>query len=432
MLSFVEKYIHRHKLFDLQDSLIVGVSGGADSVALLHVLLALGYDCVVAQCNFHLRGEESNRDEKFVEQLAQKFNLPFHKMDFDTTAFAEKNHISIEMAARELRYDWFEKLRQEIDAQYIAVAHNADDVLETALINLTRGTGIDGLRGIESKNGAVVRPFLEIWRSEIDKYLQKNNLPFVEDSTNVDEIFLRNKFRHSVIPLLETINPAFKKSALRTISHLKDVADIYHENVMNEQKYFLSEIKNGWQIYIAELIKRKGYASLLYEFLKEKDFNSAQVEDILSGLDGASGQQFFSKTYRVLKDRDYLFICCCGLDPQSPDLQFETLEKPADLKSLSDLKDKNAAYLNAGKLQFPLELRRWQQGDFFYPFGMQGRKKLSDYFVDRKFSLLEKENAWLVLSGGNVVWLVGERIDERYRINEKTEKILKIKCIFNH
>ena len=430
MLHFVEKYIERQELFAPHDKLIIGVSGGADSVAMLHVLLTLGYDCEVAHCNFHLRDAESDRDEKFVEELAQKLNIPFHKTDFDTKTFAKENSVSIEMAARELRYDWFEELRKKCNAQYIVVAHSADDVVETTLMNFTRGTGIDGLRSIEPKNAAVVRPFLEVWRTKIEQYLQENNLPFVEDSTNAEKIHLRNKFRHSVIPLLETINPAFKKSTLRTVSHLKDVAKIYHKTVKKEQKKFIFKRKSGFEISIPELKKRTGYASLLYEFLKVKDFNSAQVEDIVSGLDGESGQQYFSKTHRVLKDRDSLFVCLSGLDPQPPAMQFTIIEKPDSLTTLSDFKDKNTAYLDANKLQFPLEIRRWQEGDYFYPFGMRKRKKLSNYFIDKKYSLFEKENAWLLLSGGKIVWLVSERTSEHYKIDEKTKDILKIKRIF--
>ncbi len=278
MLHIVNQYITRHNLFGLHHRLLVGVSGGADSVALLHVLLTLGYDCEVAHCNFHLRSEESNRDEKFVAALAGKYRIPFHKTDFDTRTFAREKHISIEMAARELRYSWFEKLRQERGAQYVAVAHNADDVVETMLMNLTRGTGIDGLRGIEPKSGAVVRPLLEVWRTDIERYLQENGLQFVEDSTNAEEIYLRNKFRHSVIPLLETLNPAFKKAALRTVSHLKDVAEIYHETVNEQQIFIPDDTGADIRISIPELKKRKGYAALLYEFLKGKGFNSSQVE----------------------------------------------------------------------------------------------------------------------------------------------------------
>ncbi len=430
MQNAVFGYIKQNSLPLPPARLVVGVSGGADSVALLHLLVALGYDCAVAHCNFHLRGAESDRDEAFTAQLAESLQLPFHKTDFDTKTIAAERGISIEMAARDLRYEWFEQLRGKLSAQAIAVAHHTDDMIETLLMNLTRGTGLHGLTGIKPRNGNVIRPLLCVSRQEIEDYLKGKNIAFVTDSSNLEQSCTRNKFRHAVVPLLETINPAAKTAILNCINHLQET-----ETLFNTQ---IEELKNRLlcdnAIDIPLLLKEKARNTVLYEILKPYHFNHQTVDDIIQSLTGESGRQFFSPTHRLLKDRDKLII---EKITEKKDVSIEINQQTASIETPLKMtfrtlparemqieKDKKKAYFDADRLQFPLTLRHPQAGDSFVPFGMKGRKKLSDYFIDLKYSIIEKENALVLLSGKDIIWLVGERTDERFRITDATRQVL--------
>ncbi|MDR0874494.1 MAG: tRNA lysidine(34) synthetase TilS [Prevotellaceae bacterium] len=424
----VQQYITKHNLFTPNDKIIVAISGGADSTALLHILLSLNYECIAAHCNFHLRGEESDRDEQFVAELARKYGIKLLKTDFDTKQYAAEQKISIEMAARDLRYRWFEEIAVGERSQTIAVAHHQDDTAETILMNLTRGTGINGLTGIKPRNGNIVRPLLCVSRKEIMAYIHKNKLQYVEDSSNADTQFTRNYFRNRIIPAFEKINPSFVENLLQTAEHLNDVAHIYNQYIKNLRFDFAQRPKNGnIQINIARL--KREPASILYEILKDYGFNAAQCTDILSIIDGESGKQFFSPTHRLIKDRDFLIISPLLQEECEKELHFEKLAAGADLQSVPKFKiDKspNIAYLDSDKIIQALTLRHWQAGDTFYPFGMKGKKKVSDYFTDKKFTLQEKENAWLLVSGADIVWIVGERIDDRFKITADTKNILKV------
>jgi tRNA(Ile)-lysidine synthase len=429
MIDAIRTYINKRHLLSGDKPVLVGLSGGADSVALLAVLVRLGYACIAVHCNFHLRGGESDRDEAFAESLATKTGVPFHKTDFNTSQYAKEKHISIEMAARELRYNYFEEMRIRFDAQAIAVAHHRDDNAETLLINLVRGTGIKGVRGMRPKNGFVVRPLLSVGKEEILHWLKEQQLSFVTDSTNLSDEYMRNFIRLRVIPLLEEINPSVKETIARTSEHLSSVEIIY-QSVIEEARGRL--LKDNGRLFIKELLAYPAPETILYELLAPFHFTRQITGDIFLSLDKEPGKRFFSPTHRLIKDRTHLLITPLEqaeyLAPASVKLLYErtVLDEAFHLK-----KDKNIAYFDYDKLSFPLTVRPWQPGDWFVPFGMTGRKKLSDYFSDHKYSLPDKEQTRLLCSGEDIIWIIGERADNRFRIDKTTTNIFTIKVILN-
>lgn len=412
-------------------TIIVGLSGGADSVALLYFLKSLHYRCIAAHCNFHLRGDESMRDEVFSEILSASLNIPFLKIDFDTHQYATENGISIEMAARELRYTWFDQLLIETDAAAIAVAHHRDDNVETLLLNLVRGTGIRGLTGMKPKVNKIIRPLLCLTKEEVLSYLESKEASYVTDSTNLKSEFVRNKIRLQIIPAFETVNPSVKDSITRAIDNLQQVFKVYDSSI-EEAKKRVFEADAG-RISISLLKNYSSPEALLYEILSGFGFNNIVIKEIIDTLDSQSGKEFFSSGYRVLKDRDFLLLVPlntkndCLYEIQEGD---KCIQEPLSLSIRCEdqfelekiRKDKNIIYLDADKLQFPLVIRRWQSGDKFVPFGMKGSQKLSDYFNNNKFSKLEKEEAWVLCSGSDIVWIIGKRADNRYKICQNTRK----------
>lgn len=419
-LKKILQYIERNQLFSKTDKILVALSGGADSVALLRSLTALGYTCEAAHCNFHLRGDESNRDEQFVRQLCHNLHIPLHVVHFDTEREAHTQHVSIEMAARTLRYSWFEELLTTYQASVVAVAHHQDDSVETVLLNLIRGTGIDGLRGIRPKNGHIVRPLLCLDRNGILDYLQKIGQAYVIDSTNLQDEYTRNKIRLNLLPLMQEINPSVKESILQTARHLDDAAQLYHK----ELDEALMRIRTPEGIAIQALLKEEAPRTLLFATLHPLGFNETQVSDIFYSLQGQPGKQFLSDAWRVVKDREQLLIASIDETEEKPQLEI----KECNLDSSFVIpRNKDIACVDADKIIHPLTLRHWQQGDTFVPFGMKGKKKVSDYLTDRKFSRLQKARQWVLCCGDEIVWLVGERSDNRYRITENTRRVLCIK-----
>ena len=429
----IEQYIDQEKLFTREDKILVTLSGGADSVALLRLLLAMGYTCEAAHCNFHLRGDESVRDEMFVRELCLQLEVPLHVQHFQTTEEAEKRHISIEMAARELRYAWFEQLRLQQGANVIAVAHHKDDSVETLLLNLIRGTGINGLLGIRPKNGNIVRPLLCLDRKEITEYLQEIGQSYVTDSTNLQDKYTRNKIRLNLLPLMQEINPSVKESLLRTAEHLNDAALLYKKGIEEGKQ----KVQTEQGILISVLLQESAPETLLFEILSPLGFNSAQIKDIFTSLNGQPGKIFLSGEWRVIKDRELLLLePICSEDvstvfsPDDPALPFRlTMEELEVTDDFIIPRDRNTACFDADKLKQPLTVRHYRQGDTFVPFGMTGRKKVSDYLTDRKFSLSRKEQQWVLCSGSHIIWLIGERTDNRFRIDDQTRKVIMLKFI---
>ena len=420
----VEKFIDQKSLFERCDKVLVALSGGADSVALLRVLHALGYQCECAHCNFHLRGEESNRDEAFVQQLCQKFDIPLHVTHFDTTDYAHTKRISIEMAARELRYQWFETLRQSIGASVIAVAHHRDDSVETFLLNLIRGTGINGLKGIAPKNGYVVRPLLQESRENILDYLQHLNQEYVTDSTNLQDEYMRNKIRLNLLPLMKELNPSVSESIAATTERLADAALIYNK----EREMAIQRVMKGEKVIsISALLDETAPSSLLFELLHPYGFNSSQIKDIYQSLFGQSGRRFHSSQWEVLRDRDSLILHSFSgeeTDHVPPTLTYETVDITPEFIIL---RDKHIACLDADKVTLPLTVRKWQVGDKFTPLGMKGKKNVSDYLTDRKFTLFQKGHQYVACQGDKIVWLIGERIDNAYRIDTDSKRALIVR-----
>lgn len=434
LINQIRRYISDNNLLSPNAKIIVGVSGGSDSVALLHILHHLGYECIVAHCNFHLRGDESYRDEYFVEKLAKKLNFKYFITHFDTKKYVEDAGMSVEMAARELRYAWFEKIRKENKAEAIAVAHHQDDSVETVLLNLIRGTGIRGLSGMLPKNGKIIRPLLAIYHDDVLAYLKDNELDYVDDSTNAEDIFIRNKIRLKIIPLMETINPSVKQAISRSSSNLYQAEKIYLKYI-EEAK---SKVFSGNKITISELLKQEEAQTVLYEILTPYGFTPSTIDDIFDSIEGQSGKIFFSSFHRLIKDRDTLIIEETPLLPDNKIfLITETdtkISEPIKLNISSFIKtsdfavdkDQNILCIDKDEVAFPLIIRRWSHGDWFKPLGMKGSKKLSDYFTDRKFSLVDKENTWLLCSGDNIIWIIGERVDDRFKITKHTKEVLKI------
>jgi tRNA(Ile)-lysidine synthase len=417
----VSQFIEEKHLLSFGDKVLVALSGGADSVALLRVLLRLGYACEAAHCNFHLRGEESVRDERFVRALAERLGVPLHVIHFDTNDYAASHNVSVEMAARELRYDWFAKLRQECGAKVVAVAHHRDDSVETFLLNLVRGTGINGLQGIRPVNGDVVRPLLCVSRVEILDYLSSLGQDYVTDSTNLQDEFVRNKLRLNVIPMLEAINPSVSDTIAETARRLSDVAQVYQEAIQAAKQRVMLD---GETIDIPALCREPGAQNLLFELLYPLGFNAAQVNDVFRALHGESGRMFYSREWVLLIDRNRLIRRPSGEVEPQPELCLERMEVNPPFSVPHNNKE---AYVDAEKVQGELTLRKWQSGDKFIPFGMKGFKSVRNYLRDKKFSRFEKERQWVVCDGDRIVWLVNERLDNRFRVTSETRFVINLK-----
>ncbi len=433
MLKTVEKFIEKNNLLAPHSKVIVALSGGKDSMVLLDILTLLDYQCIVAHCNFHLRGNESNRDAQFVKKWCKSMDIPLETIDFDTTTYAKDKKISIEMAARELRYEWFELLRQQHEAQAIAVAHHMDDSIETMLLNLIRGTGIKGLTGISPKNGNIIRPLLCVSRKDIEQYIEEREFSFVEDSTNKDEKYKRNAVRNSLIPLMEKLNPSVRGALSRTINNLAEVEKVYD----NAIKKSIEKIYFDNKIDINKLLEETSSLSVLFSILTPYGFTSSDISDINNSLKSTSGKVFLSDNYKVIRDRNFLLIEKKSDDDFTKEIYIDKenqhIKYPISLEIkfhdnvVSLIKSPNILMADADTLTYPLKLRRWRKGDWFIPLGMKGKKKLSDYFVDKKLSLSDKENVWIFTTAKDeIIWIVGKNVDERFKITDKTTKTMVI------
>lgn len=432
MLKRLEKHLKKKFSFLKNSNIILAVSGGIDSVVMTHLMKNTNYNCSLAHCNFKLRESESELDESFVEELGKQLDFPVHTISFNTISYAKENKISIQMAARNLRYQWFEKLAKETNADYIFTAHHKDDVLETFLINFTRGTGLDGLTGIPEINGKIIRPLLIFEREDIANYAKENNISWREDKSNSSTKYFRNKIRHTIVPVLKDLNPNLLKSFDSTLVNLQESQTLVKDRIRHLKKHVVSYEENETiRISIKKILELNNPKAHLYELLKPYNFTA--WKDVVNLLNAQSGKQLFSKTHRLIKDRDELILTNSESNSDLGCLineKTEKIEKPISLTLekvdvLGD-SDKNSIYIDKALLKFPLTVRKWEKGDYFYPIGMQGKKKLSKYFKDEKMSLLEKENTWLLCSDNEIVWIIGKRLDNRYKTTNKTLSILKI------
>jgi tRNA(Ile)-lysidine synthase len=439
MIHLVKAYLQENDMPSAPSTIIVGVSGGADSVALLIVLKELGYTCVVAHCNFHLRENEADADERFVIQLCHEHQCECEIQHFDTRKYAVEKKISIEMAARDLRYAWFEELRKTYQAAAIAIAHHLNDSVETVLINLINGTGIQGITGIKPKNGYIMRPLLCVNRKQIEDFLSEKKLHYVTDSSNLENVYTRNKIRNVLIPEIEKINESFFNTMVTNIQNFNVAASIYNKYI-SDKLHHLVEYSNetNFRISISHLLKEEHAATLLYEALKSSNFSPKTCNSIHTNLPSNSGKEYVSSTHRLLIDREFLFISpieekdatdsftiqpSCTQINSPIQLRIETL---ANDEHFQLSKAPTCANIDNACVSYPLIIRKWKHGDIFSPLGMKKKKKVSDFFIDEKLTKWEKENCWILESNGDIVWIIGYRLDNRYKITKSTAQVLKI------
>lgn len=443
MLRAFKSFVLEESLFEPEQRILLGVSGGCDSIVMVDLFRKAGFQFDMAHCNFQLRGEESIRDERFVEELARQLGVRFFLKRFQTSDYARANRLSIQMAARDLRYQWFSELTDQHGYDFVATAHHLDDQVETFFINLIRGTGIAGLQGISTKQGRIIRPLLFATRKQIEQYQTGHKLLYCTDSSNLTEKYLRNKIRHQLVPLLTEMNPDFMNGIIQTMGRLKDGGAVIKGRIDEAARQLVRQEGSTWVIGIPELRKLRPVRLYLMEILTPLGFNYSSVNNIIAALSGPSGKVFLSATHCLLKDRNKLIVQPLKAMQASSDteylldrgvisfdqplhLKFEEFTRTPDYKPE---KDSRIATLDMDKMGFPLVLRKWRRGDRFQPYGMRGQKKLSDFFIDEKLSLFEKENTWLLESDNRIVWIIGHRIDERFRITRYTRQILRIEWI---
>lgn len=442
MKAKVSDFIAKHQLLSPDDLHLVALSGGADSVALLLILQQLGYRIEAAHCNFHLRGDESDCDEEFVKSLCEKQKIKLHLIHFDTKEYALLHQVSIEMAARELRYGYFRQLCQDIGAASVCVAHHRDDAVETLLMNLLRGSGIHGLTGIRPKNELIVRPLLCVSREEIEYYLHSIGQDYVTDSTNLKDDVVRNKIRLRVLPLLKEMNPSASDNIIRTAFYLSEAEKVFDHSIAEQKASILQDSQDGFpqKISIPSLMQLPSPEYFLQEWLVPYGFNATQVEQIYANLVGESGREFLSQSHTLVIDRDSLVLEPCHASMKTMKIPEEGLYRYSenirfDIKRTKDItisKIDDCVTIDASLVQFPLTIRPIQTGDRFCPFGMEGHRLVSDFLTDLKLSILEKRRQLVITDrDGQIIWLVGLRIDNRFRVTEQTKEILSLRRVPN-
>jgi tRNA(Ile)-lysidine synthase len=439
--TLVQKFIEfnaLHRLAGKKKRCLLAVSGGIDSVVMAELFDQVGFPFAIAHCDFGLRGEESKAEVRFVKNLANRYRVKIFVKAFETEKYAAEKKVSIQVAARELRYAWFEELRQKYEFDLVATAHHLNDNIETIIYNLAKGTGIRGLRGIPVRNSNIIRPLLFASRTEIEKFQQENKLAFCEDSSNAEDKYARNKIRHAVIPVLKEINPALEDAFAEKIEIFSAIEQVQNRKLKQLNKQLF--VKRGDDIYIPlfKLKKIEYPQTALFEYLKEFDFNKEQVEDMLASMDAPAGKQFISDKARIIKDRRFFILT--QLPASKFDVNFiddDTIEieltgtklliSKENAEGFKIAKSQNVACIDRHRLHFPLILRPWKAGDYFYPFGMgMKKKKLKKFFVDTKVPLNEKEQVLVLESDKKIVWVVGYRLDERFKITPQTKEVLKL------
>ncbi len=452
--------IAKQNLFQKNDYLLLAVSGGADSVALCELCFQAGFTFEIAHCNFQLRGEESDRDEEFVRTLGEKYGTRVFVKKFDTKGYAEEKRISIQVAARELRYSWFEQLLSNLQpstlniqlasfnrhfSSWLLTAHHANDNIETLLMNFFKGTGIKGLQGILPKQGKIIRPLLFAKREEIEVFNKENNLDFVEDSSNLSDKYTRNFFRHQLIPSIEKVFPQAEDNLIRNTERFADVEVLYQQSISLHKRKLLEQKGNEIHIPVLKLLKSKPLKTIIYEIIKEYGFTAHQTDEVISLLKSESGKYISSGTHKIIKNRVWLIISPVNtleanhilINENDKEVTFEAgkiklkipnqevrINEPGREGVISKINE--MATLDAAKITFPILLRKWKQGDYFYPLGMQKKKKLSRFFIDQKISITDKEKIWVLESNKRIIWIIGKRIDDRFKITDKTKKMLTI------
>ena len=439
LIHKIKSLLAEHNINLSRKRTLLAVSGGMDSVAMVEVFSQLGLKFGIAHCNFQLREEESDGDEALVRLLGVKYTVPLFCEKFDTAVYAKERNVSIQVAARELRYEWFEKVRAEHKYDYIATAHHLNDNIETVVHNFIKGSGIKGLRGIQVKRDRLIRPLLSVSKVEIKAFQEEYKLEYRDDSSNASDKYTRNNIRHNLIPLIEAINPGFEAGFEDRLKVFADLERLYENQVKKVNKQLFEE--RGRDIYIPtrKLKKLPERRSILFEYLQAHDFTISQVDDMLAALDSEPGRLFLSPSARIIKDRLFLILTQLGqtdfttllIQKDDKEITLPDAKLSISIEHVAKIKikkEKEYAYLDMDKLDFPLVLRLWKKGDYFYPFGMvMKKKKVSKYFKDQKIAIHEKEKVWILESNKKIVWITGERIDERFKISPKTKSVLVLK-----
>jgi len=460
ILHGFNEFIKKENLFSHHDRLLVAVSGGLDSVVLCELLYRAGFDFVIAHCNFRLRGEESDRDERFVVQVAEKYGKNVLVKAFDTSVYAAERKLSIQVAARQLRYDWFREVLEDWGAGNVLTAHHLDDNIETLLMNFFKGTGISGLRGMLPRQGIVVRPLLFTGRAALQQFALETGLIWVEDSSNESDKYTRNYFRHRIIPGIEEVFPNALQNLAENSGRFREIEMIYRRAVDQQLKKLLEHRGNEVFIPVLKLKLSVPLSTLVYEMITPFGFSAQQTGAVIALLDSGSGKYVVSSTHRILRNRDWLIISPLQtmeaanilIEARDTTVRYEqgqlalrqlsSAEVPAEIRDStvsqrplpSGSKQVSGpglpvAWLDAADIQFPLLLRKWQAGDYFYPLGMRKKKKLARFFIDSKLSMGDKEKIWVLEMNKKIVWVVGLRIDDRFRIGDRTKQVLKIEWL---
>lgn len=440
-------FISSEKLFSPDQKVLVAVSGGIDSVVLCDLFNKSGFEFAIAHCNFQLRGSDSEKDVELVKYLAEKYNVALYVEKFDTISYQKENKISLEVAARELRYRFFEEIRSNFNYDRIATGHHHNDNIETTIFNLIKGTGIKGLTGIPVINGKIIRPLLFATRSEIVDHARENSLVFNFDETNLVNDFDRNRLRNEIIPLMKMINPSLEKTMMRNLNHFREIELIYQTQVKKKLRA-LTQIKgNDTYLPVSSIINLPGATTYLHEFLYPYQFNEDQINDILQSL-GETGKIFYSEKYRIVLDRKNIILTSIDKELESIiiiDGEKKTIDCSGFKLHLEFSKynaqmqfndSGNIAYFDADTISFPLILRTWEKGDYLYPLGLTkkksdkpGKKKVSDLLTNAKYNILQKETTKVLLFGDKIIWVLGVRQDGRFQITNKTTRLLKIKML---
>jgi len=442
LLQEFRVFIQQENLFSANDRLLLAVSGGVDSVVLCELCRQAGYDFVIAHCNFQLRGTESERDEAFVRGLAEKYGTPILVKKFETEQYALTQKISIQVAARELRYAWFDLETSGLSREpsHIVTAHHLGDNIETMLMNFFKGTGIAGLRGILPRQGKIVRPLLFAKKEQLQQFAEEHQLVWAEDSSNQSDKYARNYFRHQIIPLIIKLYPEAENNLAANLQRFKDIELLYHQSIGQHKKKLLEYKGNEVHIPVLKLRKAVPLDSIVYEIIKSHSFTADQVNEVIALLDSETGRYVQSSTHRIIKNRNWLIIAPVQnkeaaniLIEQTGKLEFGSeglggylelgllLNPPAQISVSS-----NVALLDASTIKFPLLLRKWKTGDYFYPLGMKKKKKLARFFIDQKLSKTDKEKVWVLEMDKRIIWVVGLRIDDRFKITASTKQWLRI------
>jgi tRNA(Ile)-lysidine synthase len=435
MISGFSKFISENNLIKSSDRILLAVSGGIDSMVMAHLFHMLNYKTGIAHCNFSLRGDESDKDEELVRQYASENRIPLFAIRFETKNYALHHKLSVQMAARELRYNWFEQIRNENGFDLIAVAHNLNDNIETVLINLTRGTGIAGMTGMRPLSNRIIRPLLFATREKIANFQAEQGIVFREDRSNADTKYVRNKIRHLVIPVLKEINPSIETTLNETAERFSGFYEIVSEYISKLRKEVSVENDRYFSFLLDKIKPYEKNKAILFELFKPYGITDAMVIDLIRIIEGETGGMIITPTHRIIKNRTELIVT----EEKKQDKVFYTIYNTDDFKIFPGITsaekiiiskdfeipvDKKIACVDIQMISYPLIIRKWEDGDSFFPLGMKQKKKLSDYFIDKKYSIIDKENIFILESAGKIVWIIGDRIDDRAKVTTETMEVL--------